>query len=137
MLLKVFYDKEEEYIAKGGLQLRMGLYSEEYVEKMANNNGLTDDEVEEKNEIINEGFPYWDATDYKQYQKGILKFGRKDFDNIAHLVNKTKEEVKAYHEAFWERGQQVIPNFSYILNKIEQLEKNQQMSQDYRELVNI
>lgn len=44
----IYLIQEEEYLAKGGLLLKMGLYSEDYIEKMAENNGLTDEEVKEK-----------------------------------------------------------------------------------------
>jgi len=101
----------------------MGLYSEDYIEKMAENNGLTDEEVKEKEELISKGFPYWDSTDYKQFLAATYKHGKDNIKAIAKAVDKPFEEVKNYHETFWKNGPYIISNFKYIQNKAEEQER--------------
>lgn len=78
------------------------------------NTGLTDEEVKEKERLLKEGFPYWDAWNYRDFLAATNKYGREDIHNIAFVVNKPIEEVKEYHSAFWSRGEKLIGNFSLI-----------------------
>lgn len=56
---------------------------------------LTDEEVEEKNELINSGgFSNWSRREFQQFIKANEKYGRHDLDNIAMEIDtKTPEEV--------------------------------------------
>ncbi|KAL4460346.1 hypothetical protein ABPG74_000097 [Tetrahymena malaccensis] len=133
--LEQLLQKEEEYLARGGIMYKVGLYSEEFIQNMAKNNGLTDDELKEKEQLMQQGFPYWDANDYKEFLRASYLYGRGDFEKIAIFMNKPLDEVRDYHRAFWQRGEKCISNFNYIQKKVETTDKNIQMAKEYTDFV--
>jgi SWI/SNF-related matrix-associated actin-dependent regulator of chromatin subfamily A member 5 len=94
---------------------------------------LTDDEMIEREELLNQGFTQWTRRDFNQFVKANEKYGRHDLDAIASEVEfKTKEEVKEYAAAFWENIENLTEH-EKILGQIERgeqrIEKRQAVKQ--------
>ena len=54
--------------------------------KIDNSEMLTEDEVEEKETLLQEGFTSWSKRDFHQFIKANEKYGRDDIDNISRDV---------------------------------------------------
>ncbi|CAB4009762.1 SWI SNF-related matrix-associated actin-dependent regulator of chromatin subfamily A member 5- [Paramuricea clavata] len=80
---------------------------------------LTEEEIAEKEKLLEEGFTNWSKRDFNQFIKACEKYGRDDIDNIAHEIEgKTPEEVRAYYEVFWERKEE-LQDLEKIMAQIE------------------
>lgn len=65
---------------------------------------LTEDEVNEKEELLKQGFTHWSRRDFHQFIKANEKYGRDDLDSISKEVDgKTSEQVMDYSGVFWAR----------------------------------
>ncbi|KAI5164669.1 Swi/Snf-Related Matrix-Associated Actin-Dependent Regulator Of Chromatin Subfamily A Member 5 [Manis pentadactyla] len=65
---------------------------------------LNDDELQEKEKLLTQGFTNWNKRDFNQFIKANEKWGCDDIENIARKVEgKTPEEVIEYSAVFWER----------------------------------
>ncbi|XP_026466144.1 chromatin-remodeling complex ATPase chain Iswi-like [Ctenocephalides felis] len=65
---------------------------------------LSEEEIQEKESLLSQGFTNWTKRDFNQFIKANEKYGRDDIDNIARDVEgKTPEEVIEYSTVFWER----------------------------------
>lgn len=65
---------------------------------------LTEDEQQEKEDLLKEGFSNWSKRDFNQFIRLNEKYGREDVENISKEVEgKTAEEVVDYSKVFWER----------------------------------
>ncbi|CDQ98446.1 unnamed protein product, partial [Oncorhynchus mykiss] len=59
--------------------------------------GLSEEELEEKENLLSQGFTIWNKRDFNQFIKANEKWGRDDIENIAREVEgKTPEEVMEY-----------------------------------------
>jgi SWI/SNF-related matrix-associated actin-dependent regulator of chromatin subfamily A member 5 len=84
---------------------------------------LNDDEIEERDELMNEGFKDWSKREFGQFVKAAEKFGRADIDAIADDIStKTKEEVSEYAHVFWQRINE-LADHERILASIERGEQ--------------
>lgn len=55
---------------------------------------MTDEEIEEKNELLNQGFTFWSRREFQQFIKASEKYGRFDLENISlEIDTKTFNEV--------------------------------------------
>lgn len=76
---------------------------------------LTEEELEEKQILSQQGFGEWNRRDFQQFINGSAKYGRKDYDAIADEVDsKNAEEVKAYAKVFWQRYTEIHDYSKYI-----------------------
>ncbi|XP_071787735.1 SWI/SNF-related matrix-associated actin-dependent regulator of chromatin subfamily A member 5-like isoform X2 [Asterias amurensis] len=65
---------------------------------------LMDEEIQEKEDLLTQGFVNWSKRDFNQFIKACEKYGRDDVDNISREVEgKTPEEVQEYMAVFWDR----------------------------------
>lgn len=65
---------------------------------------LTEEELEERDELLNQGFKEWSKRDFAQFVKAAEKYGRADTSAIASDIGtKTEEEVSEYSKVFWNR----------------------------------
>jgi SWI/SNF-related matrix-associated actin-dependent regulator of chromatin subfamily A member 5 len=65
---------------------------------------LTDDEIAEKEKLLNQGFSNWNKREFHQFIKANEKYGREDLDSISKEVEgKTPKEVFEYAKVFWDR----------------------------------
>ncbi|XP_067850488.1 SWI/SNF-related matrix-associated actin-dependent regulator of chromatin subfamily A member 5 isoform X1 [Heptranchias perlo] len=80
---------------------------------------LNDDELEEKEKLLTQGFTNWTKRDFNQFIKANEKWGRDDIENIAREVEgKTPEEVIEYSAVFWERCNE-LQDIEKIMAQIE------------------
>jgi len=68
---------------------------------------LTEEEQEEKDRLVEEAFGDWNRRDFRAYTQACERHGRKDIKaiiaDVVDATGKTKEDVRAYHNTFWER----------------------------------
>ncbi|KAH6652782.1 SNF2 family N-terminal domain-containing protein [Truncatella angustata] len=69
---------------------------------------LTEEEQEEKAKLSLQGFDEWNRRDYQQFINGSAKYGKNNWDKIAHEVDsKTPAEIRAYAKVFWQRYEEI------------------------------
>ncbi|SPO25346.1 probable ISW2 - ATPase component of a two subunit chromatin remodeling complex [Ustilago trichophora] len=67
---------------------------------------LTEEEVEEKEQLAQEGFGNWNRREFQIFVRGCERYGRKAFALIAADMpdlSKTEKEVREYSKVFWDR----------------------------------
>ncbi|XP_042214023.1 chromatin-remodeling complex ATPase chain Iswi-like isoform X1 [Homarus americanus] len=80
---------------------------------------VTEEEMEERDSLLTQGFLNWSKRDFNQFIKANEKFGRDDIENIAKEVEgKTPDEVMEYSAVFWERCSE-LQDCDRILAQIE------------------
>lgn len=80
---------------------------------------LNDEEAEEKEQLLTQGFTNWNKRDFNQFIKANEKWGRDDIDNISQDVEgKTPEEVMEYSSVFWDRCHE-LTDYDKIMAQIE------------------
>ena len=93
---------------------------------------LTDEEISEKEALLQEGFTTWTRRDFNQFIKANEKYGREDTDSISKEVEgKTAEEVIEYANVFWERCHE-LTDCDRIMAQIEKGEQRIQRRQDIK-----
>lgn len=93
---------------------------------------LTEEENQEKEELMSQGFASWNKRDFQQFVKSCERWGRDNMDQISQEVDsKTPEEVRQYAEVFWEQG---ADNLASWTNVIEQIERGEQKIQRRMEI---
>lgn len=69
---------------------------------------LTAEEIEEKEEIIRNGFSNWSKRDLTNFIHQAAKYGRDNYTQIAQdMDGKTPKEVEAYSKVFWEKYKEI------------------------------
>ncbi|XP_060530660.1 chromatin-remodeling complex ATPase chain Iswi isoform X2 [Cylas formicarius] len=87
--------------------------------KIDDSEALTEDEQQEKETLLTQGFTNWSKRDFNQFIKANEKYGRDDIENIAKEVEgKTPEEVMEYSAVFWERCHE-LQDIDRIMAQIE------------------
>ncbi|XP_070553116.1 SWI/SNF-related matrix-associated actin-dependent regulator of chromatin subfamily A member 5-like isoform X2 [Ptychodera flava] len=80
---------------------------------------LLEEEIEEKEKLLQQGFTNWSKRDFNQFVKANEKHGRDDIDSIAREVEgKTPDEVIEYSTVFWERCNE-LQDIERIMAQIE------------------
>ncbi|CAG0902990.1 unnamed protein product [Cyprideis torosa] len=80
---------------------------------------LTDQEIQEKEKLLQRGFSNWSKRDLQQFIKAHEKYGRDDIDSICKEVDgKTPEQVYNYACVFWERYRE-LQDVEKIMGTIE------------------
>lgn len=94
---------------------------------------LTDEEKQERDRLLSEGFGNWSKRDFNNFYKACERHGRNNLEKVAEEVeNKSVDEVKKYAEAFFNRFSEIANG-----NKImEQIEKGEQKIKRQEEQVN-
>lgn len=69
---------------------------------------LTEEEVTEKEQLLEQGFENWSRRDFISFYKACEKYGRANLQEIANdIEGKTLQEVKAYSKVFWKRYEEI------------------------------
>lgn len=69
---------------------------------------LTEEEVQEKEELSTQGFANWQRRDFHHFIRANEKYGRDKYAEIAEEIGtKTAKEVKEYAKVFWERYEEI------------------------------
>merc|ERR1711953_877503 len=80
---------------------------------------LTEEEQEEKEDLLTQGFTNWSKRDFNQFIRLHEKYGRDEIDSISkEIEGKTPEEVVEYSKTFWERCQE-LQDIDRIMTQIE------------------
>merc|ERR1712141_131408 len=80
---------------------------------------LTEEEQEEKEDLLTQGFTNWSKRDFNQFIRLHEKYGRDEIDSISkEIEGKTPEEVKDYAAVFWERKEE-LQDIERIIAQIE------------------
>jgi len=65
---------------------------------------LTEEEIAEKEKLLEQGFEKWGKRDFTTFIKANEKYGRENIEQIANdMDGKTLEEVQEYSKVFWKR----------------------------------
>jgi SWI/SNF-related matrix-associated actin-dependent regulator of chromatin subfamily A member 5 len=82
--------------------------------------GLSDQEQEERDALIHEGFPKWSSLEVRAFTRGCERFGRTAYARIAgDIPTKTELEVGAYAAAFFKLGPERVRDWARVLKAIE------------------
>ncbi|XP_024388673.1 probable chromatin-remodeling complex ATPase chain [Physcomitrium patens] len=66
--------------------------------------GLTEKEQEEKEQLLSDGFQNWSRRDFVAFVRACEKYGRYDLKSIASEIDgKAEEDVEKYSKVFWSR----------------------------------
>ncbi|KAG9305927.1 hypothetical protein G9A89_016580 [Geosiphon pyriformis] len=96
---------------------------------------LTEEEMDEKDELYKEAFHDWSKRDFNNFVTAAAKYGRNDMYNIAEEIEgKSFKEVQEYAKVFWNRYQE-LPNHEEIQAKIERGEAKLQQTQEIQQLL--
>ncbi|XP_020227824.1 ISWI chromatin-remodeling complex ATPase CHR17 [Cajanus cajan] len=80
---------------------------------------LTAEELEEKEQLLEEGFSSWSRKDFNAFIRACEKYGRNDIRSIAsEMEGKTQEEVERYARVFKERYKE-LNDYDRIIKNIE------------------
>ena len=81
--------------------------------------GLTDEEMEEKEKLLTEGFTQWTRKDLMNFVRGLEDAGRSNLNEVATYVEgKTTKEVAQYAKSFFERYDE-IKEWEKLMRRIE------------------
>jgi len=87
---------------------------------------LTEEEQEEKQQLLDEGFVGWTKTDFRRYIAACERFGRREADaivkDVAAATGKELAEVERYHRTFWERLREVS-DWQKLVERVERGEQ--------------
>ncbi|KAJ1957620.1 chromatin remodeling complex Adenosinetriphosphatase [Dipsacomyces acuminosporus] len=73
-------------------------------EKIDRAEPLTEEEIKEKDQLIEQGFGNWNRRDFYGFMRALETHGRNNMHLVRNDVEgKTPEEVEAYAKAFWKR----------------------------------
>ncbi|KAF2260574.1 hypothetical protein CC78DRAFT_536329 [Lojkania enalia] len=96
---------------------------------------LTEEEKEEKDRLIAQGFPEWNKRDFQQFLNGSAKYGRQNYDGISEEVDgKNAEEIEAYAKVFWKKYK-TLDNWQKYLGVIEEGEARVRLSEEKKRLL--
>lgn len=83
---------------------------------------LTEEEVEEKEQLAQEGFGNWNRREFQIFVRGCERYGRKAYALIAADMpdaSKTEKEVREYSKVFWDRIDELADS-SKLVARIEE-----------------
>lgn len=93
---------------------------------------LNEEEINEKEELLTQGFTNWTRRDFNQFIKANEKYGRDDLESTSREVEgKTPDEVMEYAAVFWERYTE-LTDHERILAQIDKGEQRIQRRQDIK-----
>jgi SWI/SNF-related matrix-associated actin-dependent regulator of chromatin subfamily A member 5 len=96
---------------------------------------LTEEEIAERDTLLQQGFSNWMRRDFNAFVRACEKYGRHALSDIAREIeSKTEEEVRAYAMVFWERYAEINDHEKYIKN-IERGEQRIQRQQDIMQAI--
>lgn len=110
---------------------------------------LTEQEIEEKEALLKQGFGTWTKKDFNAFVKASEKYGREDLANISTEIDgKTAEEVEAFAKTFWERYEElagillvllavlIILDWEKLIQNIERGESKIRKQGEIQEMIN-
>ncbi|KAE8698315.1 SWI/SNF-related matrix-associated actin-dependent regulator of chromatin subfamily A member 5 [Hibiscus syriacus] len=116
--LSELYEKEVRYLMQTHQKNQVKDTIDE-AEPEAWGDPLTAEELEEKEQLLEEGFSSWSRRDFNTFIRACEKYGRNDIKSIAsEMEGKTEEEVQRYAKIFKERYKE-LNDYDRIIKNIE------------------
>ncbi|CAA7061895.1 unnamed protein product [Microthlaspi erraticum] len=116
--LNELYEKEVRHLMQAHQQTQVK-DTIEVDEPQEAGDPLTAEEVEEKEQLLEEGFPTWGKRDFNAFIRACEKYGRDDIKSISsEMEGKTEEEVERYAQVFKERFME-LGEYDRIIKNIE------------------
>ncbi|GMJ14062.1 chromatin-remodeling protein 11 [Hibiscus trionum] len=116
--LSELYEKEVRYL----MQTHQKNQVKDTIDEAEPEDGgdpLTAEELEEKEQLLEEGFSSWSRRDFNAFIRACEKYGRNDIKSIAsEMEGKTEEEVQRYAKVFKERYKE-LNDYDRIIKNIE------------------
>ena len=81
--------------------------------------------IEERNRLLQEGFPDWKRQHFYGYLGAIRRYGRTDLAGVQQVMGemgKDPEDVARYHEVFWRRGPLVFEKWTTMIDAVKRAE---------------
>lgn len=96
---------------------------------------LSEEEAQEKEELLQEGFINWSRRDFNQFIKMCEKYGRDDIQSIStEIEGKSPDEVIDYAKVFWDRFIELADS-EKIIAQIEKGEQRIKRRQDIKKAI--
>lgn len=96
---------------------------------------LSQDELNEKDNLLSGGFENWSRRDFNAFVKANERYGRNAMDSVANEVEgKTPDEVIEYSKVFWQRFTE-IPDHDKMIKLIEKGEEKLQKTCETQDLL--
>lgn len=80
--------------------------------------GLKDNEKEELETLLKDGFDHWNRLDFRSFLKANELNGRKDIKAICQHMDKkngkTAEDVERYYHIFWKNYKQISSMLTFF-----------------------
>ncbi|KAG4131868.1 hypothetical protein ERO13_D09G241400v2 [Gossypium hirsutum] len=116
--LSELYEKEVRYLMQTHQKNQIKDSIDE-AEPEEGGDPLTAEELEEKEQLLEEGFSSWSRRDFNTFIRACEKYGRNDIKSIAsEMEGKTEEEVQRYAKVFKERYKE-LNDYDRIIKNIE------------------
>lgn len=107
-------------------------WQKEEQEKIDGAEPLSEEQTQEKEQLLQEGFSDWTRKDFNHFVRACAEHGRDDVDSICREVEgKEPEQVQAYAKTFWERKDE-LQDLDRILGIVEKGEQKIQRKKDIR-----
>lgn len=96
---------------------------------------LTEEEIAEKEELLEQGFGDWNKRHFQLFIRAVTDHGRDKIEKIADEVGKGIEETKRYSDTFWKRNSEIedIENYLQRINEGDRLRGRRQYEIDMLE----
>ena len=107
----------------------------EVVEDYSEAPPLTEEELDEREKLLSEGFSTWSRKDYLTFVRACERYGRDEYGEIAREVGKPEEEVAEYSNMFWKRGPTELHDWERISKNIEKGEAKIQRKYEIAEML--
>ncbi|KAL7436596.1 hypothetical protein ACHAXM_005269 [Skeletonema potamos] len=99
---------------------------------------LSEQELNEKEKLLSEGFADWNKKDFKIFCNALEKHGRYKLENILEDVvsetGKDENDIKQYYVAFWLHYRR-LSDWQKIIDRIEKGERKVIRLRDIREII--
>lgn len=107
-------------------------WQKEEQERIDNSEPLSDEQLQEKEGLLQEGFAEWSRKDFNHFVRACAEYGRDGIDSICNEVEgKDPTEVRSYAKVFWERKDE-LQDHDRIMSIIEKGEQKIQRKKDIR-----
>ncbi|KAL4155219.1 hypothetical protein PRNP1_007332 [Phytophthora ramorum] len=80
---------------------------------------LTDEELQEKEELVSEAYSNWNKPQFFLFIKLLARYGRGNIEAVAREMMKPLDEVEQYSKIFLARGQDELSDWHKIMKSIE------------------
>ncbi|KAG7386000.1 hypothetical protein PHYPSEUDO_000855 [Phytophthora pseudosyringae] len=80
---------------------------------------LTEEELQEKEQLLSQGFGDWNKPQFFLFIKLLARYGRGNIEAVAREMMKPLEEIERYSKIFLARGQDELSDWHKIMKSIE------------------